>query len=106
MRPMIVLPLILSAGLILSACAKNVTPAATGGSRSDGIVNMSFEIGQMQKAVINWSQTDAGAVARCQAWGYTGANRFGGYTRKCQWSNQYGCARWFVTVPYQCTGKR
>jgi len=90
--------------IIISACATNIVPQATGGSKADGIVNISYDVGQMQKPVIDWEQAEAEANRRCQAWGYKEAEAFGGGTRSCV---QYGglgggCAVTQHTHSYQC----
>jgi len=78
--------------------------AATGGSRSDGIVRLSYEYGAFNKVHIDEATALETARERCHAWGYKEAEAFGGITRQCQASNMYGCVRWTVTKEYQCTG--
>jgi hypothetical protein len=88
----------------IAGCATQKELVATGGSRSDGVVELSFEYGGFEDPQLNAQQGLATATARCQAWGYPGAEPFGGERRQCQFSNEYGCMRWTVTIPYQCTG--
>ena len=88
----------------LTGCATNITPQATGGSKADGIVNLSYDVEELQKPVIDWEKADAEAVRRCKAWGYKKAEAFGGATRSCV---QYGgigggCAVRQFTHSYQC----
>ncbi|HWY14488.1 MAG TPA: YecR family lipoprotein [Rhizomicrobium sp.] len=90
--------------LTLAACASQKVLEATGGSRSDGTVKLSFEYGMFQKPVVDWDQANASATQRCAAWGYSAAEKFDAGERKCEFSGQYGCERWEVTVTYQCTG--
>lgn len=90
----------------VSGCSSNKILQATGGSRSDGIVNLSYEAGLFEKPIIDWDQANAVALKRCEAWGYTSAEAFGGVNTQCQAFNGYGqCVRAFVTVPYQCTNQ-
>ena len=77
---------------------------ATGGSRADGIVRLSYEYGSFNKVKIDEAEGLRTAQARCQTWGYKDAEAFGGVTRQCQASNMYGCMRWTVTKEYQCVG--
>lgn len=91
-------------GATLTACATPTTPEPTGGNRAGGTVDESFEYGGLQKPVINWDVAQASAKERCAAWGYTGADKFGGAKTQCIYSNSYGCLRWTATVTYQCTG--
>ncbi len=91
--------------LFLTGCTSQKVLQATGGSRADGIVNLSYEVGMFENPVVDMSQADKIARKRCEAWGYTQAEAFGGHTTQCQAYNAYGnCLRAFVTVPYQCTG--
>ena len=77
---------------------------ATGGSRSDGTVELSYEQAGFETVQLDTAQGLEAARARCLAWGYSGAEAFGGQTRQCQVSSDYGCSQWLVTITYQCTG--
>ena len=90
----------------LSACTTIKVPQATGGSKSDGVVEMSYQYGQFEKPEVQWDQALTDAISRCQAWGYAGAEAFGGTTSECQAYNGYGnCIRQHVTAKYQCIGQ-
>ena len=87
----------------IQGCVTAKSLQATGGSKSDGIVELSFEYGMFEKPQVNWDEGDLIAIQRCQAWGYKSADRFGGTVESCQARNGYGnCVRTFVTVKYQC----
>jgi hypothetical protein len=93
------------AALLLTSCATPVTPEATGGSRADGTVRVSFEYGYYEIPVVDWSNALSSAQKSCSAWGYSGAQKFGGQTQQCEQADAYGeCMRTLVTVTYQCTG--
>lgn len=96
--------LVVLGALALSGCSVKRELTATGGSRADGTVTLSYEIGDMQKAVLSQERGLATAQARCRAWGYSGAQKFGGESRQCQVPSSYGCIQWLVSVTYQCTG--
>lgn len=90
---------------LLSGCATVEEPQATGGSRSDGVIDLSFEYGMFQKPVVKWDDALQRAQQRCEAWGYSDAERFGGVRTQCESENAYGdCLRTLVIIPYQCTG--
>lgn len=91
---------------LLAACGPPTTKqlVPTGGSRADGTVDMSYEVGGFENARFDADQARIVAAERCRAWGYTDAGPFGGEKRQCQAPSQYGCLQWFVTVTYQCTG--
>lgn len=90
----------------LSGCATVKTLQPTGGSRADGTVELSYAFGMLEVPQVQWAQGDADAATRCAAWGYSGAERFGGEKRHCQQSDLYGnCTSVMVTITYQCTGR-
>ncbi len=97
---LILLPL-----LFLAACSTvNLTPQATGGSKSDGIVHLSYQYAQLQKPIVDWVAAEQEAISRCSAWGYSSVEPFGGANMSCV---QYGgigggCAMTQVTKSYQC----
>jgi hypothetical protein len=90
--------------LCVAGCARNKELIATGGSRADGTVTMSYEFGALENPKLDIAQGVASATERCRAWGYTSAEPFGGDMRQCQAPSQYGCMRWLVSVTYQCLG--
>ena len=90
---------------LLSGCVTTKDWSATGGSRSDGVVRLSYEVGEFQKAQLNEQQAINLATQRCKTWGYTGAEAFGGVTRQCNVPGGFGgCTQWMVTKEFQCTG--
>jgi len=97
--------LVIGAALVaLAACATTKTLVPVGGSRSDGTVKLAYEFGMFEKPKVDGAAALQAATARCQAWGYTEAEPFGGYQTQCQAYNGYGCVRTMVTVEYQCKG--
>ena len=91
--------------IALSGCAVQKTLTPTGGSRSDGVVRLSYVVGAFEKPVVDYSQAQQAAMQRCSAWGYSDAQPFGGETSQCQAYNQYGCVQALITVEYQCMGQ-
>jgi hypothetical protein len=90
--------------VLISGCAAQKQLVATGGSRSDGIVKMSYEHGSWETPKIDYTQAVDSARQRCEAWGYTGAEPFGGMIRIRQAGSLYVFDKWLVTIEYQCTG--
>jgi hypothetical protein len=88
----------------LAGCSTVSQMDATGGSRADGVVRLSFEYGAFNKVKIDEATALQTARDRCHTWGYKDAEAFGGVTRQCNGSNAYGCLHWIVTKEYQCTG--
>lgn len=91
--------------VVLSGCAVSKQWEATGGSKADGVVRLSYEVGSMQTAKLNEQQGIDLATRRCKTWGYTGAEAFGGATRRCNAGSGFGCDQWVITKEYQCTGE-
>jgi hypothetical protein len=90
---------------ILAGCAVDKYPEATGGSRSDGTVKLSYQVGQWEQPQVHMDTAQQTAIAKCNVWGYTGAEAFGGNETRCQAFNGYGtCTSAIVTMTYQCTG--
>ncbi len=77
---------------------------ATGGSRADGTVKLSYEIGGLETAQLDDGQALKIASERCKVWGYTGAQPFGGVIRQCNAASGYGCYQWIVSKEFQCVG--
>ena len=93
------------AALVLSGCASTKQWSATGGSRADATVRLSYEYGQFEKPQTNEQEALNLATARCKTWGYSGAEAFGGVTQQCNMpGGMGGCARFLVTKEFQCTG--
>lgn len=89
----------------LPSCAVQKDLVPTGGSRADGTVTLSYEYGRFEKPEVDMPKAATLAMQRCGAWGYTGAEPFGGQMNKCEAVDGYGgCIRTLVTVTYQCTG--
>lgn len=96
--------LIALSATLLTACAVPKQMTATGGSRSDGTVKLSYEYGKFEVPQVDSAQGVRIAKARCGAWGYSGAEAFGGTTKVCNHPSGSGCERWLVTTEYQCIG--
>lgn len=89
-----------------SGCSTTKDWTATGGSRADGVVRLSYEVGGFEVPKLDESQAVSIATRRCSTWGFTGAEAFGGTTQQCSQPGGFGgCARWTVTKEYQCTGE-
>jgi len=95
--------ILLIATLALSGCAVIKTPQVMGGSKADGIVELSYNYGGFEDPEVDWSAARRRAATSCSNWGYTGATPFGGTSSRCRSYNQYGCNAWTVTAKYQCT---
>ena len=92
-------------GFVLGGCAVNKDWSATGGSRSDGVVRLSYEQREFEQPQLSEQQAINLATQRCKTWGYTGAEAFGGVTRRCNQGGGFGgCSQWLVTKEYQCLG--
>jgi YecR-like lipoprotein len=93
------------ATLCLCSCGVTKEYVATGGSRADGTVTLSYEYGMLQSPREDEEQGVTLAISTCAGWGYSGSQPFGGESQQCEAINGYGnCLRWLVTRRYQCLG--
>lgn len=89
--------------LVLTGCAKNVILTPTGGSKSDGIIEMSYSLGSFENPIIDEQESLNQAINRCKKWGYNDAEPFGGALRYCSLpSGLGGCQQQTITYKYQC----
>ncbi|ODA67638.1 hypothetical protein A7A08_01673 [Methyloligella halotolerans] len=88
----------------LAGCATHPELAATGGSRADGTVVLSYSYPALLVPKVEPGEGLDLARQRCQAWGYPDASAFGGQKKTCQDGNMYGCQVFNVDLTYQCTG--
>ncbi len=95
---------LLASLIVLGSCATPMNYVATGGSKSDGTVRLSYEFESFQDPVLNEQQGLELAKSKCAIWGYTGAEPFGGKLRNCTNFSKDGCNRYLVTTEYQCFG--
>lgn len=86
----------------LAGCETNKTPVPTGGSKADGLVEMSYDVGGFDVPKVDWATADKSALARCRAWGYGRADPFEGVKTQCTSYSTYGCMAQTVTKVYQC----
>ena len=89
----------------VAGCSTEKVLEATGGSRADAVVNLSFEYSLFEVPHVNMEQARSTARSRCAVWGYVNAEPFGASVKRCVQADVYGdCLRTQVTVAYQCTG--
>ncbi|HID6041774.1 TPA: YecR family lipoprotein [Klebsiella pneumoniae] len=88
--------------LSLSACTTVTDMSATGGSRADGIVEMSYQYDVLQRVMIDKLKAQDSAARRCQSWGYKSAEAFDDGIRTCVDRDMISCNVYRVTVRYQC----
>jgi hypothetical protein len=89
--------------IFINGCAVQETLQATGGSKADGVVALSYEYSKFEVPTLNPRQGEEVAKQRCASWGYGGAEAFGGSTRQCTERSAFaGCSAWLVTFKYQC----
>lgn len=100
MKPIILsLPLV---ALLLTGCATPKQWEPTGGSKTDGIVQLSYEQGQFENGQSNAAQGLTAATGRCQFWGYKGAERSGSEKSVCRTMGKFNCLETTVTQDYAC----
>lgn len=96
--------LLILIALSFSACAVQKEMVATGGSRADGTIKLSYQVSPIELPIIDENRSLTAAAQRCQAWGYENAEKFGGSNTTCTSPSFVGCALYTITTEYQCTG--
>jgi len=88
--------------LVLSGCEVVKYAAMIDGSKADGILSFSYDVGGFEKPVVQWDAALQEATITCQKWGYSSAEWFGTATSICIATNEYGCVRSRVTQKCMC----
>lgn len=86
----------------IAGCATIKIPQATGGSRADGIVEMSYSYDPFEIPEVQWDQALRDATERCKDWGYQQAKHFNGSRKECESYYNGNCTSTLVTIKYQC----
>ena len=75
-------------GILLASCTTNVPKelVATGGSKADGVVELSYQYNELETPIVDKAKGQETAEKRCKAWGY-------------KWTS---CGNYIVTIQYQC----
>lgn len=90
---------------LLAGCAAQKELTATGGSKADGTIELSYTYGGFEVPRINETQGLELAQKRCASWGYKNAEKFGGQKQACSMYGAFGCTQFIVTIQYQCLDK-
>ncbi|MBR6026964.1 MAG: hypothetical protein IK065_05135 [Neisseriaceae bacterium] len=92
--------------VLLSQTACNTIPtwAAIGGSRADGTVKIAYEQSEFSNQSPMMDDGRILAARRCEKWGYSDAEAFGGATRTCIRSPGVltNCAVYQIVFEFQC----
>ena len=88
--------------LFLTGCAKSKQWEATGGSKNDGVVQVSYELGQFESGQTSAEQGLTVASQRCKTWGYKNAEVTGSEKNICRTMGQYNCLQTTITQDYLC----
>lgn len=88
---------------LISGCSVQRHWQATGGSKADGVVRLSYEVPTALKAIVDDQAGLQLAIKRCSSWGFKAAEPFGGETHNCIAPvGLGGCSTHAVTREYQC----
>lgn len=85
--------------LTVSGCATPNGWGAVGGSKSDAVVRLSYELGALDTKIPDESDGIKLAKQRCGYWGFSGAKPFDAETRTCA---DEQCRSYIITKEYQC----
>lgn len=100
-------PLLLTSviAVALTGCTSMKTMEATGGSLSDGIIELSYTRSPSETSKFDEQDALKTAIKRCKAWGFKTADAFSGVQTSCRDSADSKCDVYKVTKKYQCIGK-
>ncbi|OOF39880.1 hypothetical protein BKK49_07075 [Rodentibacter rarus] len=90
---------------LLAGCSVHKDLVATGGSKADGTIELSYAYGGFEVPKISEEQGLELAKKRCSSWGYKNAEKFGGKKQVCTMPTGFGCNEFTVTMQYQCLDK-
>ena len=91
--------------LLLTGCATQKELLVTSASRADGVVTLSYESNEFERASYEAQKAQEMAEQRCRVWGYSGADSFGSAKTTCTSRRGFGnCGARRVDIQYQCTG--
>ncbi|OOF46580.1 hypothetical protein BKK52_11240 [Rodentibacter trehalosifermentans] len=90
---------------LLVGCTVHKELVATGGSKSDGTIELSYTYSGFEVPKISEEQGLEVAKKRCSSWGYKNAEKFGGKRQVCTMPTGFGCNEFTVTMQYQCLDK-
>jgi len=93
------------ASALLAGCSAHKEFVATGGSKADGTIELSYSYGSFEIPKVNEEQGLQLAKKRCESWGYKNAEKFGGRKQVCAMPSGFGCNEFTVTMQYQCLDK-
>lgn len=97
--------LLMLGAFALVGCASVKPLYATGGSKADGIVELSYTYAWFEAPQVDWREGKMIATQRCMAWGYGSAEPFSGEKIECASESGDDCARRQATIKYQCLGE-
>ncbi|WP_192021995.1 YecR family lipoprotein [Shewanella sp. WPAGA9] len=90
---------VLAVSLALTGCATQKNWGASGGSKADGTVKLSYQASAFEVPQLNEAQGLDVAIKRCISWGYKSAETFDFEHKKCIDTQ---CNSYTVTKEYQC----
>lgn len=97
--------LLVMMAVVVTGCSSRKDFYATGGSRSDGSIDMAYDFKPFETPVVDYKQAESIANSKCAVWGYNRAEPFGGKTQNCQVRDGWGnCTTGQMIVKYQCIG--
>lgn len=89
--------------LLITGCAVKKEWGSSGGSKADGVVELSYTYGGFEKPELDDEQGLQKAIKICNTWNYRSAQAFDFINTNCQSTTIYGdCSSAIVTKKYQC----
>lgn len=95
--------LLLAAALLCACAARQAHWSPVSGSKADAMVRLGYAKHGARRVKLSDDEAQNMALAKCRAWGFEGAEAFGGLST-CTAGGPLGCTDWLITREYQCTG--
>lgn len=97
--------LLFFAGL-LAGCVTHEKMTFVGGNKADGIVKLAYGYRVYEKPVVDLAAGRQMALDKCNSWGYAEVSQTGKNIPECIRQSKIACNITYVTVEYQCSGKK
>ncbi|WP_416347556.1 YecR family lipoprotein [Acerihabitans sp. TG2] len=77
-----------------------------GGDKTDGVVKVAYGYRVYEKPIVNLTAGRHIALAKCNSWGYSGVSQADKTIPECIRQSEIACNITYVTVEFQCSGKK
>jgi len=91
---------------LLAGCVTHEKMTFVGGDKAEGVVKLAYGYRVYEKPIVNLTAGRQIALAKCNSWGYNEVSQEGKIIPECIRQSKIACNITYVTVEYQCSGKK